>query len=466
MPELPEVETVRRTLERNYLNKTIFKVEVLYPKMIKTSLEEFSTLLCNATISSIGRKGKYLLINFDNDYTIISHLRMEGKYILREKDEEISSHTRVIFYLQDNSKLCYDDSRCFGVMYLVKTNEVELNKELSKLGNEPFFIDNPEYLYNIFKKSKKEIKTNLLDQTIMAGLGNIYVDEVLFKSKINPYLSSNLLTLEDCEQILFYSKETLNKAIKLGGSTVSSYHPEKGIDGKFQNELLAYGKADTPCVCCNTILRKDKLNGRGTTYCPKCQNVALSIGLTGKIASGKSTVLKMFKDLGAKVFSSDEEVNNLYKEIAFKKELINLFSSQVLNDDLSISKEYIKNIIINNDAMKKKLENLVHPIIKERIIKFLQKNKCEKLLVIEVPLLFEARLSHLFDYIVGVNVTLPTQIRNLKARGSKKVNQDLTLNQNHTFDKNAHKCHYLISNDGSKEELELQVKNIYQDITK
>ena len=87
MPELPEVETVRRTLERNYLNKTIFKVEVLYPKMIKTSLEEFSTLLCNATISSIGRKGKYLLINFNNDYTIISHLRMEGKYIKRKNIE-------------------------------------------------------------------------------------------------------------------------------------------------------------------------------------------------------------------------------------------------------------------------------------------------------------------------------------------------------------------------------------------
>ena len=146
MPELPEVETVRRSLEKRYLNKLITSVEIIYPKMIKTDLNEFVSLLSDVKITSVGRKGKYLLINLSNNYTIISHLRMEGKYTLLNLNEEISKHAKVVFYLDDNTKLCYEDSRCFGVMYLVKTNEVDLNKEVSKVGIEPFDIKDPQYL--------------------------------------------------------------------------------------------------------------------------------------------------------------------------------------------------------------------------------------------------------------------------------------------------------------------------------
>ncbi len=464
MPELPEVETVKRVLEKKYINRIIIKIDILYPKMIKTNLDEFVNTLTGAKIISIGRKGKYLFINFSNQYSIISHLRMEGKYIQKNIDEENTPYSRVVFYLDNGIKICYDDSRCFGIMYLEKTSEIFLNKEIKKLGPEPFDITDPNYLYNHFHCSKNEIKACLLNQSIMCGLGNIYCDEVLFKAKINPYKKGKDITLKECNDILKYSIETLNQAIRLGGSTVSSYHPEKGVDGRFQNELLVYGKVNHHCPKCNSILRKDRLKGRGTTYCPKCQNVAISVGLTGKIATGKSLVLKILMNYGAKVFSCDDEVNKLYQEIDFQKKIINLFGEAVLNDNLKISKAYIRNIVDNNIVLKKKLESLIHPIIKERILNFLQKNKNEKLLVVEVPLLFEARLSSIFDYIIGVTCSLSGQISHLKQRKCSNIEQSLQINQTSKFDQYANKCDFLINNDGTYKELEEQVNNIYQKI--
>ena len=465
MPELPEVETVRKSLEKLYLNKTISHVEVFLPRMILSSVEEFTKILKGATFTSFRRIGKYLLIDLNNDYTLISHLRMEGKYIKRNKEEKINAHTRVVFHLTTGEKMCYDDSRSFGIMKLVKSNEVLLQKEISKLGPEPF-TTNKEYLFSKLQNEKCEIKLSLLNQEIMTGLGNIYVDEVLFKSKINPYRRSSTITLDECELILENSIKTLNHAIKLGGSTVSSYHPEKGVDGRFQNELLAYGKVNTPCPNCQTTLRKDKLGGRGTTYCPKCQNVAISVGITGKIASGKSTVLKMLKDKGYKVFSSDEEVARLYSTIEVKKGLINIFGEQVLNDDLSISKQFIKNEIFNNPEQKKKLEDYIHPLVKNSIKAFISKSKTEKLIFIEVPLMFEQKIYTLFNYILGIDSSYITQVAHLKNRGSKSIETDLVINQSNKFDKNASKCHFIINNDGTLDELKTQVDNVINKILK
>lgn len=460
MPELPEVETVRRILEKNYLNQTINKIDILYPKMIHSPLDEFKKNIEGNKIISFTRKGKYLFINLSNNYTIISHLRMEGKYIKYNEKENNSPYAKIVFHLNNDIKLCYDDSRCFGIMYLCKTNDVFNNVEVKKLGLEPFEISSYEYLYNIFSKRNIEIKNALLDQSIMCGLGNIYCDEVLFLSKINPFKKANKLTKDEIELILNNSKKILLKAIELGGSTVSSYHPEKGVDGRFQNQLNVYGKEKTPCPICKTILRKTKLNGRGTTYCPSCQKVARTIGVTGKIASGKSTVLSLFKENNYPVFSCDEEVKKLYSNDIFKMKLINIFKEECLNDDLSISKQYIKNQINQSPELKKELENLIHPIIKEKILHFIKSNREEKLIIVEVPLLFETKMNLLFDYIIGVSCSSITQINHLKNRGSKNINMDLILNKSNQFDKNAKKCDFLINNDGSYQELVDQVNSI------
>lgn len=465
MPELPEVETVRKSLEKLYLNKTIDHVEILLPRMILSDIETFIKLTKNATFTSFGRIGKYLLLNLDNDHTIISHLRMEGKYIKRSKDENINKHTRVVFHLKNGDKMCYDDSRSFGIMKLVETSNVLKEKEIAKLGPEPFSISLDD-LYSKLQKDKGEIKAALLNQDIMTGLGNIYVDEVLYKSKINPYRKSSTLSYQEVETVLNYSIETLNHAIELGGSTVSSYHPEKGVDGRFQNELVCYGKANTKCPRCLSLLRKDKLQGRGTTYCPKCQNVSISLGITGKIASGKSTVLKILKEKGFKIFSSDEEVARLYTLESVKKGLINIFGEGVLNDNLTISKPFIKNAIFNDLELKKKLEDYIHPLVKQSIKSFISKNKTEKLIVIEVPLMFEQKIHTLFDYILGIDCSYTTQVVHLSARGSKSIETDLIINQSNKFDKNASKCHYILNNDGSLEELNNEINSILKDILK
>ena len=151
MPELPEVETVKRTLEKNYLNRTIIYSEVLLPRMILSPLDEFIINTKNTKIISIARKGKFLIFNLSNNFSFISHLRMEGKYILRKENDNIISHTRVIFHLDNDEKLCYDDSRSFGIMKMAPTKEIYNLKELSSLGPEPFDITDERYLYNKLK---------------------------------------------------------------------------------------------------------------------------------------------------------------------------------------------------------------------------------------------------------------------------------------------------------------------------
>lgn len=463
MPELPEVETVKRSLEKLYLNKTISHVEVLLPRMILSDVNEFTNILQGATFTSFSRIGKYLLLGFDNGYTLVSHLRMEGKYIKRTKDENITNHTRVVFHLTDSNKMCYDDSRSFGVMILAKNSDVLSLKEISKLGPEPFNT-NIDYLYSCLSKSKQEIKSDLLNQEIMTGLGNIYVDEVLFKSKINPYRISNTLSKEEVQLILDNSIIVLNHAIELGGSTVSSYHPEKGVDGRFQNELNVYGRSNMHCLNCNSILRKGRLNGRGTTYCPICQKVCISLGITGKIASGKSTVLSLLKDKGYKIFSSDLEVARLYTLENLKKKLVDLFGQNILDSNSNVSKDYIKKMISTDLCKKKKLENLIHPLVKDSIIKFINKNKNEKLVIIEVPLMFEQKIYTLFDYVVGIDCSLNTQVKHLQNRGSNTIQTDLLINKSNQFDKNIDKCDFIINNDGDLNDLNNQINALLNKI--
>ena len=457
MPELPEVETVRLSLEKLYLNKKIESVSILLPRMILSPINEFISTVQGTKFISFSRKGKYLLLNLDNGYTIVSHLRMEGKYIKIIRGEPLPKHARIVFHLNDNIDMVYDDSRSFGIMILVRSDDVLKLKEIAKLGKEPFEIDDPKYLFDKLKNKKNEIKACLLDQEIMCGLGNIYADEVLYKSKINPYKLANTLTLDEFITIIDNSKKTLKHAIELGGSTISSYHPEKGVDGRFQNELMCYGKKGEKCPYCSSIFRKDELGGRGTTYCPSCQNVALRIGVTGKIASGKSTVLNYFKELGFKVFSSDEEVNRLYTLTSTKKGLINIFGESVLNDNLTISKGYIKNTIANNPQKKKELEKFIHPLVKKSIIDFIHKHKSDKLIIVEVPLMFETKFNLMFDYILGVTCSHSTQLSHLKSRGSKTITTDLIINQSNKFDKNACKCDFLINNDGTYNDLKKQI---------
>lgn len=271
MPELPEVETVRSILEKNILNKTILDVEIRYDKILQNSTkEDFSNKLKNQTFIEMKRKGKYLICVL-SDYYLIVHLRMEGKFFLMH-DEPLSNHDHIIFKFND-SELRYNDTRKFGTMHLFERT-IDINKinPLSKVGLEPFEEGfNINYLKPFFKKSTKPIKTTLLDQSIIAGLGNIYVDEVLFMSGLHPLQKTKDLTDDNIESIINNSKIVLQKAINLGGTTIRSFQSSHDITGRFQNHLLVHTKSN--CPKCNKNISKIRVGGRGTYYCEQCQKL-------------------------------------------------------------------------------------------------------------------------------------------------------------------------------------------------
>lgn len=196
MPELPEVETVRRTLAGLVRGKTIDAVDVRWTKIIKRpeEPEEFARLLAGQTIQSIGRRGKFLLFHLD-DCVMVSHLRMEGKYGLHQNDEPLDKHVHVIFRFTDGSELRYRDVRKFGTMHLFKPGEELTELPLRQLGPEPFSSEfTADYLRERLKKTNRSVKTALLDQRTVVGLGNIYVDEALFRAGIHPEATANKLT--------------------------------------------------------------------------------------------------------------------------------------------------------------------------------------------------------------------------------------------------------------------------------
>ena len=207
------------------------------------------------------------MFELDN-YFLLSHLRMEGKYFIRKTEDERNKHEHVIFTFTDSTDLRYHDTRKLGKMYLIEKEKVYNVKPLNQLGLEPW--DNNltvEYLKTKFKE--KPIKTELLDQSIITGIGNIYADEILFQSKLHPEIKANKLKNKNLEDIIKYTKSTLEKAIKQGGTTIKSYTSSEGVHGLFQHELLVHTKEI--CPICNNKIIKITVGGRGTYYYPKCQ---------------------------------------------------------------------------------------------------------------------------------------------------------------------------------------------------
>lgn len=270
MPELPEVETVKNGLLKKVKGKKITACKVLWDGIIAyPSKLEFINNITNETINDITRRGKFLIFELDN-YYLTSHLRMEGKYFIKSKEEPLSKHDHVIFTLDDKEELRYNDTRKFGKMHLTKKNELD-KSPISKLGKEPWDKDlTIDYLKKKLNK-KKAIKTLLLDQSIIAGIGNIYADEILFLSRINPEEYGCNLTNKNLSDIINNTRNILSKAIEMGGTTIHTYTAVDGITGRFQQSLLVHGKKGESCPNCKTKIEKIVVNTRGTYYCPKCQ---------------------------------------------------------------------------------------------------------------------------------------------------------------------------------------------------
>ncbi|MDE7161870.1 MAG: DNA-formamidopyrimidine glycosylase, partial [Anaeroplasmataceae bacterium] len=240
MPELPEVEVVRQVLKQSLIGKTILKIDCFYSNIIEGSLKEFKSKVENKKITDIKRYAKYLIFILEEG-AFLSHLRMEGKYFYLPKNHEPMKHIHVIFHLDNGYDLLYADVRKFGRMEYKRVEEIYSTPPLSKLG-----IEANAKSYDIkaivqkMSHKNKTIKEILLDQTILSGLGNIYVDEVLHASGISPLTKGRNLKEKDIQKILDASKEILDHAIELKGTTIRSYTSSLGVIGGYQNFLQVH----------------------------------------------------------------------------------------------------------------------------------------------------------------------------------------------------------------------------------
>lgn len=274
MPELPEVETIRLGLNKLISKAVITNVDVYWNRMITPpfSSDKFKQVLKGEKIHTVERRGKYLIFILDH-WAMVSHLRMEGKYEVVAKNDEYKKHTHVVFHLADGRDLRYMDVRKFGRFTLLPIDKQNEFEPFKKLGPEPRPESfNVTYFHEKLLKTKRAIKPVILDQTVVAGVGNIYADESLFLAKINPQKPANTLNKEETIALHAAIIDVIQHAVERGGSTIRSYVNTLGEAGSFQQELNVYGRTGEPCQRCGTPIKKIKLAQRGTHFCPNCQS--------------------------------------------------------------------------------------------------------------------------------------------------------------------------------------------------
>ncbi len=287
MPELPEVEVVKKSLEKKIQNLVIKKVKINDGNLRYIVDKKKICKLSGKKIRKINRRSKYLIFKFDNKSIMLVHLGMTGKFIFVNRNKKFKTsfyydldqnkdkkHDRIIFFLQDKKKLIYNDVRKFGFFKLLEKDKYESNAHLINLGPEPLKKNfNLNYLKNYFYKRNRSIKDILMDQKCVSGLGNIYVNEILFFSGVKP--SRKVKSLKDFElkNIVKNTKKILINSIRLGGSSIKDFSSDDGKKGTFQQYFSVYGREGKNCsnVDCNKVVLRTVISNRATFFCKKCQ---------------------------------------------------------------------------------------------------------------------------------------------------------------------------------------------------
>ena len=434
MPELPEVETVVQTLRPLCIGKTIVGLDVMHKKMIKPSLKVFEKKLINNTITDIRRIGKFILFFFADDTVVVSHLRMEGKYIEQLNwDKPQSRFPRLVFRFQGGKSMIYDDMRKFGTFEVTNKTEYLSLPSLCHLGQEPLGNLHPQPIHEQFHRANRPIKSLLLDQTILLGIGNIYADEILYAAKLHPLRLGKTLTLEETKTILLYAKRILNEAIQAGGTRIRSYRSGHAIDGEFTLRIQVYGKDGQACPRCQHRIAKITVGGRGTHYCPACQHhpaYPYVIGVTGEIATGKSMFIAVAKQEGMTVISADAIVHNLYTTRAVKRKLAAIFPEAIQQQTIH-RPSLLAAMVADNRRYHQWLKTLF-PFVETAIIRQLKKSKAAMVLL-EVPLLFQANLDTLCDVIIGIESPQNIQKQRLIDRNPGSADALWVLNERNRY---------------------------------
>lgn len=273
MPELPEVETIKNVIAPQISGLKIADITINRPEIIAYPIaEEFCKAVTGQAISSMARRGKFLIIHLKNGNRIILHLRMTGCLLVTPPNYPLEKHTHIIFHLSNGMELRFSDARRFGRFWLIRNDEKDTYSGISKLGLEPLSTEcNAEYLQIRFGKRKKTIKECLLDQSVIAGIGNIYSDEILYRAKICPTRSASSLTAKEWQRLAEIISECLSYFIEKNYINAEDYLKTKGQDYRNTPFLQVYGHADEPCPNCGNTLCRTVIGGRSSVYCPNCQ---------------------------------------------------------------------------------------------------------------------------------------------------------------------------------------------------
>ncbi|MCD8084701.1 MAG: DNA-formamidopyrimidine glycosylase [Clostridiales bacterium] len=273
MPELPEVETVRRVIEPQIKGLVIKEVIINRPEIVAhPDAELFRESLKNQVIREITRRGKFLTIWLESGDRISLHFRMTGRLLFTPPDFEMETHTHMILRMNQGWELRFVDTRRFGRFWYFKAGEADTATGIESLGKEPFDRDfSAQYLADRLEKRKKPIKECLMDQKVIAGIGNIYSDEILFESRLNPSRPANTLSDRDWETLADHIPEQLTYFIEKNRITPEEYLAGKGTDYRNTPYLRVYGRAGKPCPACGKLLCRRVIGGRGSVYCPNCQ---------------------------------------------------------------------------------------------------------------------------------------------------------------------------------------------------
>lgn len=275
MPELPEVETVAQQLRPQLLSRAIVDVEVLWERTVdRPDVRSFRAALTGAAVSGVGRRGKFVTMGLDSGQTLLTHLRMTGKLLVLPADADLqeADYARVRFGLGDGRWLVFSDTRKFGRMYLVD----DPNEVVGDLGPEPLDENfTPERLAELLSGRRGRIKPLLLNQNFIAGLGNIYADEALWRGRIHPLQKADTLTPEQVVQLHQGIVSVLVQAIEAGGTSLrdNQYRQPDGGAGAYQDLLSVYGRAGQSCPRCGGTIERLVVGQRGTHFCPRCQRL-------------------------------------------------------------------------------------------------------------------------------------------------------------------------------------------------
>jgi formamidopyrimidine-DNA glycosylase len=274
VPELPEVEHVARSLDALVKGRRIVSAELLRARLAPDiTARKFAASVRGSTINFVHRRGKHILFDLDNQRTLITHLRMSGRFMLFPAERENPKFTHAVFYFEDETRLIFQDQRHFGLMKIVKTEHLDEAKELRKLAPEPFSNEfSPDYLRDRLKSSGRSLKEFLLDQTMVCGLGNIYAAEAMFRARANPRIVARDLSPRKTMALFVQIREVLSEAV--GHSNGQPPDPENLEDGYFSSNgdaWLVYDREKLPCPNCKTPICRIKQGGRSTFYCRHCQ---------------------------------------------------------------------------------------------------------------------------------------------------------------------------------------------------